>query len=116
MRLSSGLARRQNRTGYDNPVLDYARDDYYPGCDVWGVATAWQFAIADYLTDLRATVPAEWEYRQSVCGADTESPEYRAIEDATLNLGDEEVIEYLLHAGRVFDHLTNVSRLTGRSY
>lgn len=116
MRLSSGLARRQNRTGYDNPVLDYARDDYYPGCDVWGIATAWQFAIADYLTDLRATVPAEWQFQQSVFGSDETATEYLSIADAVRAYSDAETIEYLTHAGRVFDRLRAQAHLAGRSY
>lgn len=118
MILTSGRARRDGRaeTTYDNLILDYARDDYYPGCDVWGFAMSWQFAVAEHLTDLGAEVPVEWEYRQSVFGADTETSEYRAIEDATITLGNDEAVEYLLHAGRVFDHLNNVARLAGRSY
>lgn len=115
MKLTSGLARRQNRQGTDNPILDSMRDDYAAGCDVWGLATAWQFAVADHLTRFDA-VPVEWEFTPSPFGADTGASEYQYICQALVDTDANHQIEYLLHAGRVLDHLSRQSRLAGLAY
>lgn len=77
---------------------------------------SWQFAIADHLMSMGAAVPTEWEYRPSLFGADDTAPEYLAIVDALDGYGDAEQEQFLLHAGRVFDHLNNLSRITGQAY
>jgi len=105
MELTSGLARRQNRPGNDNPILDYVRDEYYKGCDVWGLATTWQFAIADHLTRFDA-VPEEWNFTPSPFGADVAAPEYVGIQEALAQVDEEQQLQYLTHAGRVLEHLT----------
>lgn len=117
--MNSGLTRRRGVVTDDrssNPILDYARDDYSRGCDVWGFAIAWQFAVAEFLTTLDEPVPTEWEYHSSAFGVDESAPEYQAILDATRSLPDRDVAEYLNHAGKVFDRLREQCELAGLSY
>lgn len=115
MTLTSGLARRQQRPGMDNPVLDYMRDEYGRGCDIWGLATTWQFAVADHLTRFDL-VPAEWGFRPSPFGADKGTSEYQHICQALVDVDQNRQIEYLLHAGRVFDRLAQQAHRAGLSY
>ena len=100
----------------NNPILGYARDEYYRGCDIFGLGMAWQFAVADHLFTRGVPTPPEWEYLPSFFGADDTAPEYLAIVDALDGYGDAEQEQFLLHAGRVFDHLNNLSRITGQAY
>jgi hypothetical protein len=91
------------------------RDDYGKGCDIWGLATTWQFAVADHLTRF-AAVPAEWDFTPSPFGADTSASEYQYICQALVDVDVRHQIEYLLHAGRVVDRLARQARIAGLAY
>lgn len=115
MTLTSGLARRQKRPGTDNPILDAMRDDYGKDCDIWGLATAWQFAVADHLTRFDS-VPTEWDFTPSPFGADKGASEYQYICQALVDVDANHQVEYLLHAGRVVDRLAQQARRAGLAY
>lgn len=97
-----------------NPVLETMRDTFDAG-DPWGSNIAWLFAIADVIYEINPEqVPAEWEFRPSPFGADTESYEYNAICDLIKDEGID--VDVILHAGRVLNRYDNLLRLAGMNY
>lgn len=96
-----------------NPIIEYLRDGWDSG-DTYGSTVSVLFAIADVLTELDpALVPADWQFRQSPFGPDTEAWEYEAIHEA---MADGATVEDLQHAAKVFERLDTMNRLTGLEY
>lgn len=96
-----------------NPIIEALRDGF-DDYDMYGSTVGVLFAIADVMTETDGcAVPAEWNFRQSPFGADTEDWNYQAIVSA---IADGATLEDLEHAGRVFFRLDHLNRLTGIDY
>jgi hypothetical protein len=96
-----------------NPIVEYFRD-FFDFHDMHASTMGALFAIADALTDIDpALVPAEWEFRQSAGGSDTEDPYYMAIMEA---MAAGATVEDLKAAGAVFSRLDSMNRATGIDY
>lgn len=97
-----------------NPVIERMRDTF-DSYDSWGSNMGWFFALADVVTEIDPdAVPAEWEFRQSPFGSDTESYEYQEIRELVDNEGV--TLEVLLHAGKIMSRYDNLLRLAGMNY
>jgi hypothetical protein len=84
--------------------------------DPWGSSLMWHFAVADMLTVLSGTTPAEWDFHQSPLGADTLCGEYATLTDL---LGDSSLKESILlleKTGTVLGRYSNICRLAGLDY
>lgn len=97
-----------------NPIIERLRDSF-DSYDMYGSTVSVLFAIADVLTEIDpGLVPAEWEFRQSPFGSDTEDYNYQVIIEAMRD--DGATLEHLEHAAKVFERLDRLNRLTGLEY
>ena len=100
-----------------NHIPQLLRDEYrdtHDG-DAYGQCMAFWFAIADILeSESTIGAPAEWEFRQSPCGADTDSYPYQIIkpllDSGALTIAD------LEHFGNVLQRLRNWCAIAGVDY
>lgn len=85
--------------------------DWY---DAYGTTGSWGFAIADFLADSGAEVPAHWEYRQGLAGTDTDTYEYQTLTE--LHENGHASIEDITHLGNVLLRYSEILQHQGRSY
>ena len=60
-------------------IAEIKIDGFYDG---YGVCMGWIFSICDYIESvLEMPTPADWQFRQSPFGPDTEASEYQILVD-----------------------------------
>ncbi len=96
-----------------NPILDLIREDDI-SYDPFGTALAWQFAIADVLSEWGPPyVPASWEHHNPF-GPGTGTYAYQDL--AAMMQADEITGRDLIRAGNVCKRIVSICHRNGKSY